>query len=153
MNPCCIFAKVVWIIYLKNWYLPMKYLLRYFSMLPFHSWKNQKCFFNCLFQLVFAQIYWLIHGYGWYKLKGGVLNVPTNVQCTQSILPQFPNEETIIGIYIYIYIKNLEYVSPYLSSNVEPNVEMMALQNLTNDSSLPKKIWILTLNLNRSRFI
>jgi hypothetical protein len=84
---------------------------------------------------VFSQIYWLIHGYGWYKLKGGVINVPTNVQCTQSILPQLPNDETIIGIY---FLKNLEYVSPYLSSNVEPNVEMIALQNLTNDSSLQK---------------
>ncbi len=99
------------------------------------------------------KFYWLIHGYGRYILKGGVLNVPTNVQCTQSILPQFPNDGTIIRIYLYIYLKNLEYVSPYLLSNVEPNVEMIALQNLTNDSSLQIFFWILTLNLNRSRFI
>ncbi len=41
------------------------------------------------------------------KLKGGIINVPTNVQCAQSILPQLPNDETIIGIY---FLKNLEYV-------------------------------------------
>lgn len=107
-------------------------------MFPFHLWKNQQFFLIVWFQLVFAQIYWLVHGYSWYKLEGGVINVPTNVQCTQSIWPQFPNDETIIGN--LFFIKNLEYVSPYLSSNVEPNAEMIALQNLTNDSSLQKKL-------------
>lgn len=50
--------------------------------------------------------------------------------------PQMFNVHNLF--YPIYFLKNLEYVSPYLSSNVEPNVETIALQNLTNDFSLQK---------------
>jgi hypothetical protein len=39
--------------------------------------------------LVFVQI-WKLQGYGQYNIKGSIINVPTNVHFTQSILPHLP---------------------------------------------------------------
>ncbi len=48
-------------------------------------------------RLIFAQIYKL-QGYGQYKIHGNVINVPTNVDQTQSILPHLPHDGATIGV-------------------------------------------------------
>jgi hypothetical protein len=47
--------------------------------------------------LAFTQI-WQLQGYGQYNIKGSIINVPTNVNFTQSILPHLPYDETTIGL-------------------------------------------------------
>jgi hypothetical protein len=49
-----------------------------------------------LFCLAFVQI-WQLQGYGQYSIKGSIINVLTNVNFTQSILPYLPHDETTIG--------------------------------------------------------
>jgi hypothetical protein len=61
-------------------------------------------------QQAFTQI-WQVEGYGQYKIRGSIINVPTNVNITQSILPCMPNDETTIGI---ILKHRLEYDTLYL---------------------------------------
>jgi hypothetical protein len=46
----------------------------------------------------FAQIYKL-QRYGQYKMHGCVINVPKNVDQTQSILPHLPHDGAIIGVF------------------------------------------------------
>jgi hypothetical protein len=65
-------------------------------------------------QQAFAQI-WQVEGYGQYKIRGNIINVPTNVNITQSILPRMPNDEATIGI---ILKRRLEYESLYLSGKL-----------------------------------
>jgi len=48
----------------------------------------------------FAQIYKL-QGYGQYKMHGSVINVPANVDQTQSILSHLPHD----GVTIYVLFK------------------------------------------------
>ncbi len=50
-------------------------------------------------QLVFAQIYKL-HGYGQYKMEGIVINVPTNINQMQLLLPCLPYDDTTIGVFL-----------------------------------------------------
>jgi hypothetical protein len=46
-----------------------------------------------------------LKGYGQYGLHGNIVNVPTNLDLVQIILPRMPhNDYTIILLYIYIYI-------------------------------------------------
>jgi hypothetical protein len=50
-------------------------------------------------RLAFAQIYKL-HGYGQYKMKGIVINVPTNINQMQLVLPYLPYDEATIGVFL-----------------------------------------------------
>jgi hypothetical protein len=70
--------------------------------------------------LAFAQIYKL-QRYCQYKMHGNVINVPENVDQTQSILPHLPHDGAIICV---CFKKRLEYKSPYMSRNVHPNMVM-----------------------------
>jgi hypothetical protein len=45
-------------------------------------------------------------------MHGSVINVPTNVDQTQSILPRLPHDGVIIGVFLKWC---LEYTSPYIS--------------------------------------
>jgi hypothetical protein len=74
-------------------------------------------------RFAFAQIYKL-QGYGQYKMHGSVINVPTNVDQIQSILPHLPHDGATIGVFLKIC---LEYKSPYISRNFCPNMVMVAL--------------------------
>jgi hypothetical protein len=58
----------------------------------------------------FTQI-WQVQGYGQYKTRCNIINVPTNVNKTQSILPCMLDDEAIIGIILKC---KLEYKSLYL---------------------------------------
>ncbi len=50
-----------------------------------------------------------------------------NVDPIQSILPCLPHDGTIIGVFLK---GHLEDISPYMSTNVHPNMVMVALWNL-----------------------
>jgi len=65
-------------------------------------------------QQAFTQI-WQVEGYGQYKIRGIIINVPTNVNMTQPILPRMPNYETTIGIILKC---RLEYESLYISGKL-----------------------------------
>ena len=56
-------------------------------------------------RLVFTQIHKL-HNYGQYELHGGIINVPANIDQTQSLLPRLPEDESTIGILLK---RRLEY--------------------------------------------
>jgi hypothetical protein len=47
--------------------------------------------------LTFTHI-WQLQGYGQYDIKGNIINVPYNINSTQSILPPFPYDETTFGL-------------------------------------------------------
>jgi hypothetical protein len=47
--------------------------------------------------LPFAQI-WQFQGYGQYNIKGNIINVPFNINFTQSLLPHLLHDEAIIGL-------------------------------------------------------
>ncbi len=47
--------------------------------------------------LTFTQI-WQLQGYGQYNIKGNIINVPSNINFTQSILSCLPHDETSIGL-------------------------------------------------------
>jgi hypothetical protein len=76
--------------------------------------------------LAFAQIY-KIHGYGQYSIHGSIINVPSNINETQSILPRLPHDDLTIGILLK---RRLEYKSPYMCGNVRPNYIILALNDL-----------------------
>ncbi len=78
--------------------------------------------------MAFAQV-WQLQGYGQYSIKGSIINVTTNVNFTQSILPCRPHDDTTIGLSLK---KWMEYKLPYLIGNVLPNLIMTALQDLLN---------------------
>jgi hypothetical protein len=78
--------------------------------------------------LVFVQI-WKLQGYGQYNIKGNIINVPTNIYFTQSILLHLPQDETTIGLSLK---RQMEYKSPYLTSNVCSNLIMTILHDLFN---------------------
>jgi hypothetical protein len=73
--------------------------------------------------LVFAQIYKL-QRYEQYKMHGSVINVPTNVDQTQSILPHLPYDGATIGVFLK---QRIEYKSLYMSNNVRPNMVIVVL--------------------------
>jgi hypothetical protein len=62
----------------------------------------------------FAQI-WHVEGYGQYKIRGSVCNVPTNVNRTQLILPCMLNDEATFG---FLLKDRLKYKSLYLLGNI-----------------------------------
>jgi hypothetical protein len=77
-------------------------------------------------RIAFAQIHKL-HNFGQFKLHGSIINVPTNIDQTQSLLPRLPKDGTTIGILLK---RRLEYRSPYMSGNIRPNIIMIALKDL-----------------------
>jgi hypothetical protein len=77
---------------------------------------------------VFVQI-WRLQGYGQYNIKRRFTNVPTNIHFTQSILLHLPQDETTIGLSLK---RQMEYKSPYLTSNVRPNLTTTILHDLFN---------------------
>jgi hypothetical protein len=79
-------------------------------------------------RLVFAQIYQL-KGYGQYGMRGSIVNVPTNLDLVQNILPRLPHDSSTIIVYLK---RKLEYKSIYMSRFVHPNVVMKALYTLCN---------------------
>jgi len=76
--------------------------------------------------LAFAQIYKL-HGYGQYKMKGNIINVLSNINQTQLLLPRLSCDEVIIGVFLK---RQLECEPPYRSKNVRPNLVMLAQKDL-----------------------
>jgi hypothetical protein len=68
-------------------------------------------------QLAFAQIYKL-HGYGQYKMKGVVINVPSNINKMQLVLPRLRYDEAIIDLFLK---GQHEYKSHYMFGNVRLN--------------------------------
>jgi hypothetical protein len=40
-----------------------------------------------------------LHGYGKYKMKGGVISAPKNNYQTQQMLPCLPYDEVTIGVF------------------------------------------------------
>jgi hypothetical protein len=78
--------------------------------------------------LSFAQI-WRLQGYGQYNIKGSIINVPSNIKFTQSILFCLPRDETTISLSLK---RQMEYKSPYLTTNIGPNFIMLALHNFLN---------------------
>jgi hypothetical protein len=79
-------------------------------------------------RLTFIQI-WQLQGYGQYNIKGSIINVPFNINSTQSILAHLPHDETTIVLSLK---RQMEYKSPYLTSNVHLNLIMLALHDLLN---------------------
>jgi len=78
--------------------------------------------------LTFVQI-WQLQGYGQCNIKGDNINVSSNINSTQSILPHLHHDETTIVISLK---RQMEYKSPYLTSIVYLNLIMLALQYLFN---------------------
>ncbi len=74
----------------------------------------------------FAQI-WQVEGYRQFKNLGSLINVPTNVNRALSILPHMLNDEATI---VLISKRKLEYKSPYLLGNIQPNQVMVVLRDL-----------------------
>jgi hypothetical protein len=60
-------------------------------------------------------------------MHGNVINVPTNVNQTQSILPRLPHDGATICVFLK---RRLEYKSLYISKNVCSNMMMVALWDL-----------------------
>jgi hypothetical protein len=50
-------------------------------------------------RLAFGQIYKL-HGYGQYKIYNIIINVPSNIDQTQVMLPCLPYDEALIGVFL-----------------------------------------------------
>ncbi len=48
-------------------------------------------------RLTFAQI-WQLQGCGQYNIKGSIINLPSNINSTQSILLHLPHDEATIGL-------------------------------------------------------
>ncbi len=60
-------------------------------------------------------------------MHGNIINVPTNVDQIQSILPRLPCDGATISVF---FKWCLEYKSSYVSRNVCSNMVMVDLQNL-----------------------
>ncbi len=58
---------------------------------------------------MFVQI-WKLQGYGQYNIKGSIINFPSNINSTRSILPRLPHDETTIGLSLK---RQMEYKSLY----------------------------------------
>jgi hypothetical protein len=77
-------------------------------------------------RLAFAQIYQL-KGYGQYGIRGSIVNVPTNLDLVQNVLPRLPHDSSTVAVYLK---RKLEYKSIYMSGFVRPNIVMKALNDL-----------------------
>ncbi len=60
-------------------------------------------------------------------MKGNVINVPTNINQTQLMLPCLPYDEATIGVFLKW---RLEYKSFYMFKNLRRNLVMLALKDL-----------------------
>jgi hypothetical protein len=60
-------------------------------------------------------------------MHSNVINVLTNVDQTQLILPHLPHDGAIINVFLK---RHLEYKLPYMSRNVHPNMVMVILRYL-----------------------
>ncbi len=60
-------------------------------------------------------------------MHGSVLNVLTNVNQTQSILPRLPHDGATIDVFFKWHFK---YKSLYMLENVHANMMMVVLRNL-----------------------
>jgi hypothetical protein len=76
--------------------------------------------------LVFAQIC-KVHNFGQFKLHGCIINMPANIDRTQSLLPHLPGDGTTIGMLLK---ECLEYRSPYMSRIIRSNITIIALKDL-----------------------
>jgi hypothetical protein len=62
-------------------------------------------------------------------MKGSIINVPSNINSTQLILPCLLHDEVTIGLSLK---RQMEYKSPYLIGNVCSNFIMLAFHDLFN---------------------
>jgi len=69
------------------------------------------------------------HGYGQYSIKENIINVPSNINYTQSILLCLPYDETTIGLSLK---RQMEHKSSYLTGNIHLNFIMSTLHDLLN---------------------
>jgi hypothetical protein len=79
-------------------------------------------------RLTFVQI-WQLQGYGQYNIKRTIINVASNINFIQSILPRLPHDEATIGLSLK---RQIEYKSTYLIGNVCLNFIMLTLHDLLN---------------------
>jgi len=73
-----------------------------------------------------------------------VINVCTNVNEIQSILPRLPYDDATIHMFLKWC---LEYISPYMLRNVCPNMVMIVLWDLI-EKSCYINVWILPFIIN-----
>jgi hypothetical protein len=57
-------------------------------------------------------------------MHGNIVNVPTNLNIIQFVLPRMPYDDSSIFVFLK---RKLEYKSTYMSSYVHPNIMMKAL--------------------------
>jgi len=62
-------------------------------------------------------------------MQRSIINVPANIDKTQSILPRLHEDQGTIGVLLK---RSLVYKSPFISGNVRPNMIMLALKDLLN---------------------
>jgi hypothetical protein len=67
-------------------------------------------------RIAFARIHKL-HNFGQFKLYGSIINVPTNIDQTQSLLPRLPEDGTTIEILLK---RRLEYRLPISQEIYDP---------------------------------
>jgi hypothetical protein len=60
-------------------------------------------------------------------MKGSVINLPTNINQMQLMLPCLPYDAAIIGVF---FKRRLAYKSFYMFGNPCPNLVMLALKDL-----------------------
>ncbi len=65
-------------------------------------------------RFAFAQIFQL-RGYEQYGMCGNIVNVPTNLNLMQNILPRMPYDDSSIAIF---FNRKLEYNSIYIHPNI-----------------------------------
>jgi hypothetical protein len=70
-----------------------------------------------------------LYGFGQYKMHSSGINVPTNVNQTQSILSCLSHDDVARGVFLK---RHLEYKLLYMLGNVHPNMVMIALHHYTN---------------------
>jgi hypothetical protein len=80
----------------------------------------------------FANIFQL-KAYGQYGLHGSVINIPTNLNAVQLVLPWKPSADYIIAFFIF---KKLKYKSTCMSSYVPPNIMIEMLEEVCKTPSL-----------------
>jgi hypothetical protein len=71
----------------------------------------------------FAQIFQL-QGYEQYGMCGNIVNVPTNFNLLQNILPRMPYDDSSIAIF---FKRKLKYKSIYMLGYIHPNIVMKTL--------------------------
>jgi hypothetical protein len=71
----------------------------------------------------FAQLFQL-QGYEQYGMCGNIVNVPTNFNLMQNILPRMSYDDFSIAIFLK---KKIEYKSIYMLGYIHPNIVMKTL--------------------------